>query len=935
MITPKPIRSASHGASYFTRQEHSDYYAADESCRAYFTGKGAEYLGLSGQEVTHDKFKRLLDGQVADQQLGTFRNGVLERRCGLDFCASPPKSVSTALLVGKDVRILTVMEDAVEAVVRYSEENLVSTRRHTRTPEGHDHYDHIATGNAVAAVFFHETSRTLCPQAHHHIVFPSMTRDSNGQWRSMESHPFYVCQKDAGLLYRQVLAAGLVSLGYGLTPVGEDSFEISGIPADLLKAFSKRSMGIEEKLRERGLTRKTAASSLKEDIAHASRDRKVRVDREELQERWASVAKEHEFDATAFVQSAVEQSGDPEWRLRQACRHRDLLESQVKLVIKILSERLAVFSRQALQERLTSIAVGYGLSASHIDEGIRWAIDEGLLIPSKTTKHFSRPSRQWEAVDGFTTPDNIVWEKRLLETLRNTRASLSSVFSENAVEKIIQFADERSLGEGFSGWSEIRKSCLRDILQSTSAISSLVGYAGSAKTSSLVRSMAMAFEEKGYEVVGMAQSASACESLREGANVKRVETVAGFLVHQKSVSHAHEDKGPQLWIVDEASLLGTREMAQLLELANRKSARVLLAGDTQQLASVGAGSAFRQLQEHGLPTYHIDEIVRQENDFLLDSVFSAIEGDAEKALAQIQAGGGQIVENAGSANARVADIVRQYMSLTREERSNTLIVDPSREGRDALNRAIRAALRVANDVGSDEVMLPKLTATGSTKAELKTAASYRPGDVVRFTRGYVANSIAKNSYWRVVNVQIGLGIIELEGDSGRRITWNPAVRGGRVQAYRSSEATLSVGDQIRWTLNDRSMGVVNGMRGRVVAVGLAQNNATVELTSGTRISLDLSDRRSHHWDYDYVSTVYSAQGRTADRIIFHAESYRHNLMSQKAFYVAISRAKQVVTIVTDNQQQLVERFRENSGEKSNALEREIDPEFAHSLELER
>lgn len=88
--------------------------------------------------------------------------------------------------------------------------------------------------------------------------------------------------------------------------------------------------------------------------------------------------------------------------------------------------------------------------------------------------------------------------------------------------------------------------------------------------------------------------------------------------------------------------------------------------------------------------------------------------------------------------------------------------------------------------------------------------------------------------------------------------------------------------------------------------------------------MSLTEQKNQHWTHDYVSTAHAAQGMTAERIIFHAESFRRNLASQKAFYVAISRAKHQAIVYTDNQNELIAQLQENAGEKQNAKDYEYD-----------
>src|SRR3546814_2525618 len=121
---------------------------------------------------------------------------------------------------------------------------------------------------------------------------------------------------------------------------------------------------------------------------------------------------------------------------------------------------------------------------------------------------------------------------------------------------------------------------------------------------------------------------------------------------------------PAAWMVDEASLLSARDTALLFNLAEQHDARVILVGDVKQLGSVEAGAAFAQLQDAGMETATLGEIVRQSNAATKEAVLASIEGDAKKALAALDRGGGQIVEHADR-TARFAAIADRYAGLAK------------------------------------------------------------------------------------------------------------------------------------------------------------------------------------------------------------------------------------------------------------------------------
>src|SRR3546814_11051262 len=92
-----------------------------------------------------------------------------------------------------------------------------------------------------------------------------------------------------------------------------------------------------------------------------------------------------------------------------------------------------------------------------------------------------------------------------------------------------------------------------------------------------------------------------------------------------------------------------------------------------------------------METAKLEEIVRQTNRAAREAVLASIEGDAKRALAALDRGGGAIIENADRAE-RFAAIAERYADLDKASRARTLIVEPSRDGRDALKSG-RAACR--------------------------------------------------------------------------------------------------------------------------------------------------------------------------------------------------------------------------------------------------
>ncbi|GAA3274154.1 hypothetical protein GCM10020258_51920 [Sphingomonas yabuuchiae] len=179
MLSVASVRSASGAANYFAKD---DYYTADGSAEVSgWAGEGADALGLSG-EVSRDSFEGILNGKLPD---GNLVGQVENRQSGMDLTFSMPKSASVMAYVAGDKRVLDANMAAVRATMKWVEANLAEGRKDVdgkKVP--------FRTGNLVYALFQHDTSRALDPQAHIHAVIANLTRMPDGKWQALHNGRF-------------------------------------------------------------------------------------------------------------------------------------------------------------------------------------------------------------------------------------------------------------------------------------------------------------------------------------------------------------------------------------------------------------------------------------------------------------------------------------------------------------------------------------------------------------------------------------------------------------------------------------------------------------------------------------------------------------------------------------------------------------------------
>ncbi|WP_411845636.1 MobF family relaxase [Roseibacillus persicicus] len=236
MITVSQIRG---GTGYMSRHlSANDYYSEKETVVGDWQGKSAWALGLEGQEVTAQAFDALAINRHPEH------GGKLRPRDSKvsfhDFVISAPKSVSVAALVGGDERL----REAYDQCVKQAFERLESfAARRERKGKFHGSEEYVRTGDTVAAVFKHDTSRLLDPQLHTHMVFANLTWDQTaGQWYALQ--PKLMAEESRiwirGRFYRE-LESACQRLGYR-TQRDQEGFRLLDMRKSTEVAMSQRTV---------------------------------------------------------------------------------------------------------------------------------------------------------------------------------------------------------------------------------------------------------------------------------------------------------------------------------------------------------------------------------------------------------------------------------------------------------------------------------------------------------------------------------------------------------------------------------------------------------------------------------------------------------------------------------------------------------------------
>ena len=886
MMSLSAVRSAGAAAAYYS--EVDDYYKEGDHAPTQWQGRGAEALGLHGNVQTRDA-TALLDGRLPNGEvLG--RNGAggeREHRAGWDVTFSAPKSVSVAALVHDDARLIAAHDRAVTAAVAHLEQHAAATR--IRSPEG---VTTERTGTLVVATYRHSTNREAEPQLHTHAVIANATRDADGQWRSLESRPLYRLQIEAGEVYRNELARSARELGYAIertTAGGHASFELKEVSAAERAKFSSRSAQIEAALAERGKDRETATAREKETATLDTRETKRSVDHAALREQWRDAAKQsgHTVDQHPAAR-AYDGRQAADASLRHAAEH--------------LSERQARYSERELLAESRRQALG-SASEAELRGALTRATAEGALV-ARATHAYNVVTGQRTTQPGYATREGLETEQRML-ALANASAGRTTPWTNRAVAEAAIARQELHSGHAFNA---AQRETTVALLTGTDRVALVQGYAGTAKTTSVLAATADELRRQGWKVEALAPTRQAAETLGRAIGAEG-RTAAAFL---HAAPSPREGSTRTAYLVDEASLLSTRDMTQLL--AKTQGDRVVLVGDVKQLGSIEAGAAFRQLQEHSaLKTSVLDVIVRQKDEPLRAAVYDALRGDASAALAKVD-----VRQLEGRAD-RVAAIARDYAALSPEQRAQSLVIAPGRDDRAAINIAIRGELAAHGELTGPEARLTALERQDLTRVQARQAASYHEGDILRAGRDYASLGLAKGDSARIVAIDTERNWLALERSGGQRAGIDPA-RYTRFSAWTARELTVQAGDRI--TLRE-PVGHLRGGAGLTVE---RIDAGVLHLRDARGGAQTLDTAKAVALDYAYAQTAHQAQGSTCARVLVHAESDRVNLMNQQSLYVALSRATHEAIVYTDDRVALAAQVTRTSGQKETALD--VNPDRA-------
>jgi conjugative relaxase-like TrwC/TraI family protein len=737
-----------------------EYYSERGDAQGRWHGAGLAELGLVADGVVVERELEALFGRGLHPSTGEAlgRAWRPDAVTGHDLTFSAPKSVSALWALASPVTAAAIRDahtTAVHTALDYLQTHASYSRR------GRDGVEQVATAGYAAALFDHTTSRAGDPQLHTHALVVNKVRCEDGAWRTIDGHEVFHHKKAAGALYQAALRAELTTkLGVAWDEVSEHGqAEIAGMPHDLLSAWSTRTTAVladavptiadvEETL-GREVTRDERARIIKTAVLSTRPAKDYAVTATDLAARWRTQA-----DELGWTPARVQES---------------VIAARDALTHGVGPEQVSVISLAATGQHDAAGSVSVMSSAAAATDrpdGTGW---EGPVLTDAVLS-VGRGKAIWSRADlavavaarlpiaGADAPCSATEAAVTVERLTDlavagldfdavplgldpsgvtARASDARFASRETVELeagIIEcaitggFRDPARIDppraeilwlDGNARLSaEQRQAALR-LFSSQDLVTVMTAPAGAGKTTTL-GAAADLWQAQGRSLVCLGPSARAAAELGDSVGIGRGQTVARWLTAQ------HAPARDAVVIVDEASMLSTRDLADLIGRVQASRSQLVLVGDPAQIGAVRAPGGMFEHLAHVLRTRVIglEELHRFTDPDEAAATLRLREGDS-RILAAYE-GAGRIHPAASSADA--ADAVFHHWHQEIDAGRDALMLAQTWADVTALNARARAA-GIATGLITGDPLLTVASRTASTRGQVEQR-DWRAGDVL-------------------------------------------------------------------------------------------------------------------------------------------------------------------------------------------------------------
>ena len=790
------------------------------------------------------------------------------RRAGMDFVFSAPKSLTLLYEYRRDERLLMAFHDAVQETMREIEQGM-----QTQAYDRHGKKCWTLTSNLIWTQFLDFESRPThfggadeagrggpdtgsMPDPHlhcHAFAFAPTFAPDKQRWQAGEFGGIKMDGAYYEAAFDNRLAHKVRSLGYATTlTAGGRWWEVTGISRRLIEKFSRRTAEIKQTAHEQGITDAADLDKLGAITRQSKTDRHTL---EELRAIWRARLSDADIEE-------LEQAGESE--------HHGAVtaDEAVAYALDQTLERSSVIDIKHLMTK----ALRY--SAGHVGvDDVAAALSRQALLT------WTEGDRTW-----VTTWDVAREEGTMCRYVREGLGACEPLKATPDVFAPVIASEGHAIVLNAG-----QIAAVNHVLTARDTVMAIRGVAGSGKTT-LLRAVVAGIADGGKTVYTFAPTTGAANGLRDEGfdNATTLQKLLASPVMQAKMKD-------QVILVDEAGLVSVRQMKQLFDIAAEQGARVILVGDEGQHGSVERSdvNVLRILREHAtLCPAEVTDITRQRAQVYREAVRALSHADVVRGFAQLDAMGA--IQEIPEHLERYERLAEAYLHAI-EQGHSALIIAPTHAEGGIVTGIVRAGLKGRGVVARQDHTLVRLKNLDWTVADRRHAAFYQAGMIIEFTQN--ARGIRRGVRLTVTGHDPH-GNILAQDRAGTTIGL-PLGQAERFQVYETEALALAIGDNIRIIRNGKGLYGEHLVNGAMAEVAGFTETGHIQLTDGAVIHAGYG-----HIEHGYVSTSHKAQGVTVDKV-FIAESASYGAVSPEQLYVSASRARDEVRLYTDDKAALL------------------------------
>ncbi|BBO86727.1 hypothetical protein DSCO28_72930 (plasmid) [Desulfosarcina ovata subsp. sediminis] len=402
---------------------------------------------------------------------------------------------------------------------------------------------------------------------------------------------------------------------------------------------------------------------------------------------------------------------------------------------------------------------------SHCDDAQFYAAVDAILTSQELVKI---EENEYDRFDRYTTLGLLETEKRLSGNATELNAIQTHTVSEKSVSK----------SDRVKKLSDEQQGVLEQILGGKD-IHVVVGDAGTGKSFTLdaVRDV---YERSGYTITGMALAGVAAEGLENSSGIKS-STVARKFLDWDNGRELLDEKS--VLVVDEAGMIGTRQMDRIVNYVREAGAKLILVGDTKQAQAVEAGGAFRLMIERTIVS-RLRYVWRQNEDWQKEAtkLFAGDSFDIGKATDMYKENG--CVSEHDTLDEAEKVMISDYVDLYNPD-TTSIMTTHMNEDVDRLNWRCREQLKThTNILDNDDVAI-------NTSRGRK---NFCAGDRILFLRNEKSIGVKNGTFGTIQAVSID-GVLNVFTDNQKTVRvdshfYNNFTHGYAATIYKLQGATI-------------------------------------------------------------------------------------------------------------------------------------------------